>query len=71
LGWLVTDGGLEHNASNTMWLADIKIFSEKNMALFIVTNAADLQKEQNSQAFTAVAELKDELVKRSDAALAN
>ena len=54
-----------------MWLADIKIFSEKNMALFIVTNAADLQKEQNSQAFTAVAELKDELVKRSDAALSN
>jgi hypothetical protein len=49
----------------------MKIFSDKNTALFIATNAADLQKEQNSQAFKAVAELKGELVKRADAAFAN
>ncbi|MFT6928495.1 MAG: CubicO group peptidase (beta-lactamase class C family) [Psychromonas sp.] len=71
LGWVVADKSLGHNGSNTMWLADIKIFSDKNTALFIATNAADLQKEQNSQAFKAVAELKGELVKRADAAFAN
>jgi CubicO group peptidase (beta-lactamase class C family) len=71
LGWVVAENTIGHNVSNTMWLADIKIFSEKNTALFIATNAADLQKEQNSQAFKAVAELKGELVKRADAAFAN
>lgn len=51
----MTNSALRHNGSNTMWLADIKIFPGKNTALFIVTNAADLQKEQNSNSFKAVA----------------
>lgn len=71
LGWAITDSSLQHNGSNTKWLADMKIFPEKNIALFIVTNTADLQKEQNSQSFKAVAKLTDELVKRADTAFAN
>ncbi len=71
LGWAVTDSSLQHNGSNTKWLADVKIFPGKNTALFIVTNAADLQKEQNSQSFKAVANLADELVKRADSAFVN
>ncbi len=71
LGWVSTDNLLWHNGSNTKWLADIKIFSDKNTALFIVTNAADLQKGENSSSFEAIAELTDELVKRADAAFAN
>jgi hypothetical protein len=54
-----------------MWLADIKIFSDKNTALFIVTNAADLQKGESSQAFKVLRELTDELVKRADATFTN
>jgi len=71
LGWAVSDSALWHNGSNTKWLADIKIFPGKNVALFIVTNAADLHKEKNSNAFKAVAKLTDELVKRADAAFTN
>ncbi|WP_057830758.1 hypothetical protein [Colwellia sp. TT2012] len=57
LGWVVTDGSLGHNGSNTMWLASIDINPTKNMALFIVTNAADLQKDKNSFAVKAVDKL--------------
>jgi len=71
LGWAVSDSALWHNGSNTKWLADIKILPGKNVALFIVTNAADLHKEKNSNAFKAVAKLTDELVKRADAAFTN
>jgi len=71
LGWINKDSTLWHNGSNTKWLADIKIFSGKNTALFIVTNAADLQKKQNSKVFKAIEELTDELVKRADAVFSN
>ncbi|WP_019025655.1 serine hydrolase domain-containing protein [Colwellia piezophila] len=71
LGWAVTDSFLQHNGSNSKWLADIKIFPGENTALFIVTNAADLQKGQNSNSLKAVAKLTDELVKRADTAFTN
>jgi len=71
LGWVNTNNTLHHNGSNTMWLAEIKIFLEENTALFIVTNAADLQKGQSSRSFKAIAQLTDELVKRADAAFVN
>jgi CubicO group peptidase (beta-lactamase class C family) len=71
LGWAITDSTLWHNGSNTKWLADIKIFPGENTALFIVTNAADLQKDQSSHSVKAVAELTDELVKRAYSAFAN
>jgi hypothetical protein len=71
LGWSISDSAISHNGSNTIWLANIKIFPGKNTALFIVTNAADLQKEQNSRSVKAVAKLSDELVKRADTAFAN
>jgi len=71
LGWAIAGSTLSHNGSNTKWLADIKIFPGKNTALFIVTNAADLQKEQNSYSFKAVEELTDELIKRADVAFSN
>jgi hypothetical protein len=29
LGWVIADNTTGHNSSNTIWLADIKIFSEK------------------------------------------
>ncbi|NQY89393.1 MAG: beta-lactamase family protein [Colwellia sp.] len=71
LGWAISDSTISHNGSNTKWLANIKIFPEKNTALFIVTNAADLQKEQNSKSYKAIAELTDELVQRAAIAFAN
>ncbi|WP_019026853.1 serine hydrolase domain-containing protein [Colwellia piezophila] len=71
LGWVVTDGALWHNGSNTMWLASINIDPAKNIALFIVTNAADLQKEKNSISVKAVDKLTSELVKRADFAFSN
>jgi hypothetical protein len=55
---------------NTKWLASIEIHPIKNIALFIVTNAADLQKEQNSVAIKAIEKLTGELVKRADIAFA-
>lgn len=70
LGWTVTSYGLEHNGSNTLWLATIKIFPEKKTALFIVTNSADIQK-QNSNSVKAIEELTSELVTRIDAAFSN
>jgi CubicO group peptidase (beta-lactamase class C family) len=71
LGWVVTDGALSHNGSNTMWLASINIYPEKNMALFIVTNAADLQRSGNSVAVKAVDKLTKALIKRSDVTFSN
>jgi CubicO group peptidase (beta-lactamase class C family) len=71
LGWSVKDGLLEHSGSNTLWLASIQINVEKNVALFIVTNAADLQNQQNSVAKKAVDRLSVELFKRADVAVVN
>jgi len=71
LGWVVTDGALWHNGSNTMWLASIDINPEKNIALFVATNAADLQKGQNSAADKAIKQLTNELLKRADSAFSN
>jgi CubicO group peptidase (beta-lactamase class C family) len=71
LGWNVTSYGLEHNGSNTLWLANIKIYPEKNLAIFIVTNAADIQRDQNSQSIKAIEELTNELVTRAETAFSN
>lgn len=68
LGWAVANDRLSHNGSNTMWLASIEIDPTKNIALFVVTNAADLQRKQNSVAAKAVATLTSELIKRADTA---
>jgi len=68
MGWVVADGVLSHNGSNTMWLASIEIHPTKNIALFIVTNAADLQHGQNSVSARAVDKLTNELLKRADTA---
>jgi len=67
LGWGVSDSLLEHNGSNTFWLASIQIHVEKNVALFIVTNGVDLQNQQKSVAKKAVDRLSVELFKRADA----
>ncbi len=71
LGWGVSDGSLSHNGSNTMWLASIEINPTKNIALFVVTNAADLQNGQSSVSAKAVDDLTNELFKRADAAFSN
>ena len=71
LGWVIANNTLSHSGSNTMWLANIKIFPEKNTALFIVTNAADLENGQNSHALRAISTLSDELLKRADEAFIN
>ncbi|MCJ8321162.1 MAG: beta-lactamase family protein [Colwellia sp.] len=71
LGWVINADSLTHNGSNTKWLAEVQIFPKKNMALFIVTNAADLQKNQSSNAYKAIDKLTAELVKRVDAAFYN
>ena len=71
LGWVISENLLWHNGSNTKWLADVKISPEKNAAIFIVTNAADLQDGQNSSSYKAVDSLTDELVKRLEARYGN
>jgi CubicO group peptidase (beta-lactamase class C family) len=71
LGWGVTDTTLNHNGSNVKWLANITIFPDNNTALFIVTNAADIQKNSNSKSLKAITDLSDELVKRADTAFTN
>lgn len=70
LGWVVGNNTLSHSGSNTRWLAQITIYPEKNMAIFIVTNAADMQKEQ-SQSLKAVDALTTELVQRAETAFLN
>jgi len=71
LGWGVTENTISHNGSNSMWLAYTLILPKKNLALFIVTNAADLQKQENSAALNAVNVLAEEMSKRADAAFIN
>ena len=41
------------------------------MAIFIVTNAVDKQKEHNSQSLKAIEELTSELVVRAEVAFSN
>jgi CubicO group peptidase (beta-lactamase class C family) len=67
LGWGVGENFLTHNGSNTMWLATIEISADKNTAIFVVTNAADLDKNDSSAA-RASKKLLHELMARSDAA---
>jgi CubicO group peptidase (beta-lactamase class C family) len=68
LGWVVGDQFIWHNGSNTWWYAEMVVNAEKNTALFVVTNAADLTKGLNSKAIKAIAELLGELGARADAA---
>lgn len=71
LGWGVYNGALIHSGSNTFWLAHIIIVPAANLALFIVTNAADLGvdgENPESRADKASEELIDELIKRAEAA---
>ncbi len=68
LGWIIDDQVILHDGSNTIWFAIMLINAEKNIALFVVTNAADLEKGEESKASKAVTELLTELGKRADAA---
>jgi CubicO group peptidase (beta-lactamase class C family) len=68
LGWVVGDQFIWHNGSNNMWYALMVVHAEKNAAVFMVTNAADLTKGLNSKATKAIDELLGELVARGDAA---
>ena len=67
LGWISDNGRLHHNGSNTMWLAQMLLSTDKNTALYVVVNAADLSRS-NSVAQAAVSDLLNELAQRSDAA---
>ncbi|MCJ8273401.1 MAG: beta-lactamase family protein [Psychrosphaera sp.] len=64
LGWGVINNSLQHSGSNTMWLATMLIYPEKNLALFVATNAADLN-NQNSVAFKATNALIGQLSARA------
>ncbi|NQZ05753.1 MAG: beta-lactamase family protein [Algicola sp.] len=64
LGWGVVNNSLQHSGSNTMWLATMLINPEKNLALFVATNAADLN-NQNSVAFKATNALIGQLSARA------
>ncbi len=66
-GWVVTGGVLQHSGSNLKWLASAEIDPIKNIALFMVTNAADLEKN-NSIATKALHRLKKEMLNRVDRA---
>ncbi len=66
LGWGVDGEIITHNGSNTMWFANAIIHPEKNIAVFVVTNSADLDKT-DSDAAKAISKLSTELFKRADA----
>ncbi|MCP4271454.1 MAG: beta-lactamase family protein [Gammaproteobacteria bacterium] len=68
LGWNVTEQGIYHDGTNTLWFALLVVNATKNTALFIVTNAADLDLGENSSAGKGVYDLLDELGTRADAA---
>lgn len=63
LGWIVDGKQLHHNGSNTMWLANVIVNSDDNYAIFVATNAADLN-SSTSKALRAVDELNSEIVQR-------
>lgn len=67
MGWVVNTGQISHSGSNTTWLARMMISADKNTALFVVINAADLNRS-NSIVEKASEALLLELVKRSNAA---
>jgi len=68
LGWVVGNQVIFHNGSNTIWYAVMVVSAEKNIALFMVTNAADIEKGLDSIADKAIVELMNKLGERADAA---
>ncbi len=69
LGWVIDDDqSIWHNGSNTLWYAMIIVNEEKNTALFVVTNAADLDKNTDSKADKAITELVNKLNSRAETA---
>ena len=66
LGWIVNGREITHNGSNTMWLANVIINPDKNYAIFVVTNAADLS-SSNSKAMSAVDNVNKDIIKRIEA----
>lgn len=63
LGWGTTGQTLSHGGSNTMWLAKLDISPATNSALFVVTNAADVELS-NSTSNKATDELLAQMRKR-------
>lgn len=69
MGWVVMENGISHDGSNNLWLAFLAINATENSAIFIVTNAADLERGDDSDSLQALDELHTELIARSRAAL--
>ena len=67
MGWISDNGRLLHSGSNTMWLAQVVMSGDKNTALFVVVNAADIH-HSNSISERAVADVLDQLSQRANAA---
>ncbi|XOV77673.1 MAG: serine hydrolase [Aestuariibacter sp.] len=66
LGWVVSEERLFHNGSNSIWYAFASINTDKNIAMFVVTNSYDTQNEE-STSVAGVHELALALETRFDA----
>lgn len=67
LGWVVENGVLIHDGSNTMWYAVAVIDPALNQALFAAINAADLEKNEKSRVIQAMQEALTILKMRAEA----
>jgi len=71
MGWLVeTSQGitqkLSHDGSNTLWLARVLVDADSRLALFIVTNSADLEENSSSNSLGGINFLQKELELRAN-----
>ncbi len=71
LGWNLGNQLIHHNGSNTIWYCWVTINAERNTALFVVTNAADLELGSDSHASQGITEALTQLGMRADAAFYN
>lgn len=44
MGWADVDGVLRHSGSNTMWFAQMRLYRERGVAVFVAVNAAVLDR---------------------------
>ena len=70
LGWNVSEISLHHIGSNNRWLAQIILVPEIDVALFMVTNAADPEAADGGNPNRALGEIAQYLKDRVDAAAA-
>jgi hypothetical protein len=66
LGWADADGVLRHSGSNTLWFAQMRLYRDERVAVFVAVNSGAIDQVRGPVEAAAEAALADALSARTD-----